>query len=100
MIIRTRIFDLINGNYNNLSHLAQTMGISVSQIYRVRTGKRNINQKFITGAIKAFPQYKLDQLFYLAIETHSDTLKEPSVTAHRRRLEEKYNNSHSTTESS
>ena len=100
MIIKTRIFDLINGNYSNLSDLAQTMGISVSQIYRVKTGKRNINQKFITGAIKAFPQYKLDQLFYFALEAHSDTMKEPGVTANRRRLEEKYNNSPSTTESS
>ena len=65
MIIKTRIFALCEGNYNNLSELAQAMGISVSQIYRVREGKRNINQKFIAGAIKAFPNYKLDDLFYL-----------------------------------
>jgi len=44
------------------------MEISVSQIYRVREGKRHINQKFIIGAIKAFPQYKLDDLFYFASE--------------------------------
>jgi hypothetical protein len=44
------------------------MGISVSQIYRVREGKRNIDQKFITGAIKAFSNYKLDDLFYLVPE--------------------------------
>jgi hypothetical protein len=42
------------------------MGISVSQIYRVRDGKRKINQKFIIGAISAFPESKLDELFYLA----------------------------------
>ena len=68
MIIRTRIFELCNGKYKNLSELAQTMGISVSQIYRVREGKRNINQKFIVGAIKAFPGHKLDDLFYLVPE--------------------------------
>ncbi|MFC2045263.1 hypothetical protein ACFLUH_01105 [Chloroflexota bacterium] len=41
------------------------MGISVSQIYRVRKGKRSINEKFIIGAVKAFPNHKLDELFYL-----------------------------------
>jgi len=68
MIVKTRIFELCAGNYKNLSELAQTMGISVSQIYRVREGKRQINQKFIIGAIKAFPNYKLDDLFYLVPE--------------------------------
>jgi transcriptional regulator with XRE-family HTH domain len=68
MIVRTRIFELRNGNYKNLSQLAQAMGISVSQIYRVREGKRSINQKFIIGAIKAFPECRLDELFYLAPE--------------------------------
>jgi len=44
------------------------MGISVSQIYRVRDGKRHINQKFIVGAIKAFPNHTLDDLFSLTPE--------------------------------
>ena len=65
MIIRTKIFELGDKNYRNLSVLAQAMGISVSQIYRVREGKRRINQKFIAGAIKAFPNFKLDDMFYL-----------------------------------
>ena len=68
MIIKTRIFKLCNGNYSSLSELARAMEISVSQIYRVREGKRSINQKFIAGAIKAFPNYKLDDLFYLVPE--------------------------------
>jgi len=68
MIIKTRIFELSNGRYKNLSELAYAMGISVSQIYRVREGKRHINQKFIIGAIKAYPEYKLDDLFYLVPE--------------------------------
>ena len=50
MIIGTRIFELCDDKYENLSELAETMGISVSQVYRVREGKRNINQKFIIGA--------------------------------------------------
>jgi hypothetical protein len=66
MIVKARIFELADGNYKNLYELAKTMGISVSQIYRVRGSKRRINQKFIVGAIKAFPSHKLDELFYLA----------------------------------
>ena len=60
MIVKTRIFEFCYREYNNLSELAQTMEISVSQIYRVREGKRHINQKFIVGAIKTFPNYKLE----------------------------------------
>ncbi len=72
MIVKTRIFELADGNYKNLSELAGTMGISVSQIYRVREGKRRINQKFIVGATKAFPNHKLDELFYLAPDSESE----------------------------
>ena len=83
MIVKTRIFILCNGNYRSLSELAQTMGISVSQIYRVREGKRQINQKFIVGAIKAFPSLKLDDLFYLVPDSptvHNNYRHHPSAT--------------------
>ena len=66
MRIKTRIFELCDGKYKSLSELAQTMGISVSQIYRVREGKRSINQGFLVGAVKAFPEYKFEDLFDLA----------------------------------
>ncbi len=66
MIMKTRVFELSTGSYSNLPELAWAMGISVSQIYRVRNGKRSINQKFIVGAMRAFPGYNLDDLFYLA----------------------------------
>ena len=65
MIVKTKVFDLNHNKYRNLSELARAMGISTSQIYRVREGKRGINQSFIVGAIKAFPQNRLDDLFYL-----------------------------------
>jgi len=63
MRLETRVFDLYQERYGNLTELARGMGISVSQIYRVRKGKRPINEKFITGTVKAFPGYKLDDLF-------------------------------------
>lgn len=73
MLIKTRIFGFRDGHYKNLSELAQVMGISVSQIYRVRESKRSINQKFIVGAIKAFPKHKFEDLFYLAPESPTAT---------------------------
>ena len=65
LIVRTKVFDIKQPRYKNLAEMAKAMGISVSQIYRVREGKRGINQSFIVGAIKAFPQNRLDDLFYL-----------------------------------
>ena len=66
MIIKTRVFELANGKYHNLSGLARAMGLSISQVYRVRVGKRGINEKFLIGAKKAFPEYRLDELFYFS----------------------------------
>jgi len=81
MIIKTRIFEISNHKYNNLSELAYVMGISVSQIYRVKEGKRQINQKFIIGAKKAFPDQKLDDLFYLAPELPTVTREHQVASA-------------------
>lgn len=72
MILKTRVFEMCHNEYQNLSKLAAAMGISVSQIYRVREGKRQIHQKFIVGAIRAFPNYRFDDLFYLVPDTATD----------------------------
>ena len=72
MKLGTRVFDLCNGKYSNLPELAQAMGIARSQVYRVRQGKRHINGKFIVGAKKAFPGYKLDDLFYVTGDESRD----------------------------
>jgi hypothetical protein len=68
MVLKTRVFNLYVRNYKNLTELAGAMEISVSQVYRVLEGKRNINRKFIIGAIKAFPGHKFDDLFYFIPE--------------------------------
>ena len=65
MVVKTRVFELCNGRYKNLAELARAMGISVSQVYRVREGKRRINEKFIIGAVKAFPECRFSDLFYV-----------------------------------
>ena len=66
MKLKTRVFELSNGRYQSLPELAQAMGISKDLIYSVRRGERNINGRFILGATKAFPEYKLDDLFYVS----------------------------------
>ena len=81
MIIRTRVFELANGKYRNLSALAIAMGLSVSQVYRVREGKRGINEKFIIGAKQAFPDYRLDELFYFNTGQTADHMMETKVPA-------------------
>jgi len=94
MIIKTRVFELCNGNFRNLSELAYAMSLSVSQVYRVREGKRSINQKFIIGAKKAFPNYRLDDLFYLDEEGMliGDKI-EPTVTNRYHYIVQQYTNS-------
>lgn len=81
MIIKTKVFELANGKYHNLSELARVMGLSVSQVYRVREGKRGINQTFIIGAKRAFPDYRLDELFYLDYGPISRSMTETTVTS-------------------
>lgn len=79
MIIKTRVFELANGRYHNLSDLARAMELSISQVYRVRVGKRGINEKFLIGAKKAFPEYRLDELFYFSPGKNSDEELEPVI---------------------
>lgn len=92
MIIKTKVFELCNGNYRNLSELARAMGLSVSQVYRVREGKRSINQKFIIGAKKAFPDFKLDDLFYFDTEPPAGSTGETFVTSRCRHIVQQYDN--------
>ena len=66
MKLKTRVFELCNGKHRNLVELAQAMEISQDLIYRVRKGERGIHERFIIGATKAFPGYKLDDLFYVS----------------------------------
>ena len=69
MKLNTRVFELYKGKYESLPKLARAMKISTGQIYKVKQGKRGINQKFIIGATKAFPGYNLDDLFYVDSES-------------------------------
>ncbi len=72
MKLKTMVFKLYKGKYRTLVGLAQAMGISTDLIYRVRKGERGIHERFIIGATKAFPGYKLDDLFYTSKESQDD----------------------------
>ncbi len=91
MIIRTRVFDIANGKFENLSELARAMGISVSQVYRVREGKRGINEKFIVGAKMAFPDLRLDELFYFNTDQIPGNLMETSANRRYNYIVERFN---------
>ena len=66
--IRTRIFELGQSKYRTLPVLARSMGLSVNQVYRVWKGELGIDQEFIVGAIKAFPECHLGDLFYITAD--------------------------------
>ncbi|MFA5309169.1 MAG: hypothetical protein WC370_06765 [Dehalococcoidales bacterium] len=72
---------MATGKYRNLSHLARAMGLSVSQVYRVREGKRGINEKFMVGAKRAFPECRLDELFYFHPGQPPGDLMEATATS-------------------
>ena len=71
MKLKTRVFELYKGKFENLHQLSLAMGIAPSQVYRVWHRQRSINEEFILGAVRAFPEYSLDDLFYIEEEQHA-----------------------------
>lgn len=63
MQIKTRLFD--KKLPYDMRQLALILGISSSQVYRVKCGKRKVSAEFIAGALQAFPEYKFEDLFYI-----------------------------------
>lgn len=61
--LRTRLFDMEEGR--DMKRLARLVGLSLSQVYRIREGKRRIGESFIVGALTAFPKLKFSDLFYI-----------------------------------
>jgi len=84
MRLRTKVFELYPGYYGSLSQLAHAMGMSVSQISRVRNGKRHINEAFLLGALSAFPQFSFSDLFYLGLESDGLVTEEALLESEER----------------
>lgn len=62
---KPKLFELADWD---MTRLAKLLGMASSQIYRVRQGKRGIHEKFIVGALTAFPEYKFEDLFHIEEE--------------------------------
>jgi len=63
--LATRVFGLYKDKFKSIEELALAMEVSRQIVYRVKKGECPINQTFIIGALKAFPGYQLDDLFYI-----------------------------------
>ena len=50
---------------DDMKRLARLVGLSLSQVYRIREGERRVGLQFIVGALTAFPKYKFEDLFYI-----------------------------------
>ena len=81
MIIKTKVFEMARNKYKNLTDLAKAMDLSISQVYRVREGKRGINEKFFIGAKKAFPESRLDELFYFNPSQASSNTRNTNIAS-------------------
>lgn len=57
----------------NDTTLAENMGISYTQVWRVKEGHNEPGRDFIAGALKVFPEASFDELFIL-----------PGVLRHRK----------------
>jgi transcriptional regulator with XRE-family HTH domain len=64
MRINTKVFELQRELGWSDRKLAAEMGISDAQVSRVRSGQRDINHDFMTGALRAFPGKELCDLFF------------------------------------
>ncbi|MDH5696744.1 MAG: hypothetical protein OEZ00_09150 [Dehalococcoidia bacterium] len=76
MVLKTRVFELWYRKYSTMRQLARAMGISECEVFRVRQGKRGIHQAFIVGALRAFPEYKFEDLFFVALGESQDDRQE------------------------
>lgn len=61
--MRTRVFELARERGWSMRTLASAMGISHSEVVRVRLGQRPIGGLFIRGAMLAFPDLTFEQMF-------------------------------------
>ena len=59
--LKTRLFEL----EPDLKKLSRLLGISISELYRIREGKRGIGEQVIISALTAFPRRKFEELFYI-----------------------------------
>ncbi len=70
MELATVIPEIYNSRYTDLRELATAMRLPVGVMLPILSGKEPISQDFVVGAIRAFPDHRLDELFYFRIHTN------------------------------
>lgn len=81
-MIRTRVFELAPSyGYTNLEKLATATSVSIALLSRIRAGQVKIGELFITGALRAFPDKKFDDLFELVEDGPAPAEKESAEVA-------------------
>lgn len=74
-LIETAVFEIARSRgIGSDRALARAMGVSPSLVGRVRAGQRGINDTFISGAQRAFPDMTLDELFSVSTVTTSEAI--------------------------
>ena len=64
MKLKMKIHKLCKEEKIKLADLAKTMNLSLNYIKKMEKGETEINKRFIIASIKAFPKYKISDLFY------------------------------------
>jgi transcriptional regulator with XRE-family HTH domain len=62
--LKTRVFDVARARGLSNYALARAMGVSLSQVGRVEREESGFSRAFMVGALRAFPDLSLDDLFY------------------------------------
>ena len=65
MQVKTVLFERYP-NYT-MKQLASIVGVSLSQVYRIKCGDRKVTATFIAGVLKGFPE-AFEELFYVEEE--------------------------------
>lgn len=55
-----------------MCELSLIAGVSLSQIYRIRQGKRQISGNFVARVLSALPDFKFEDLFYIEKEAKNE----------------------------
>lgn len=61
--IKTNLFEGIS-----VPVLAKLLELDQSYVWRVKTGERGVQSKFIASALVAFPKLKFEDMFYIEVD--------------------------------
>lgn len=63
--VKMDVLEKLQEESKGVSNLAAKIGIGRVALWAVRTGQSNPGENFVEGFLKAFPQYKFEDAFFL-----------------------------------